>query len=69
MAATVEELKNMIIDLRFALATKDISRSDCPYAYAGEKPIENCDSVGCDKCKRIFMYNKRKDIEKEVMAL
>lgn len=70
MAATVKELKNMIVDLRLDLVSANIPSSHCPYTYYNrENPIEDCNSVGCNECRRIFMDNMRKDIEKEVMAL
>jgi hypothetical protein len=70
MAATVKELKDMIVDLRLDLVRANIPSNHCPYAcYNRDNPIEDCYSVGCDECRRIFMDNMRKDIEKEVMAL
>ena len=60
MAATVKELKDIIIDLRLDLVRKNIPGGHCPYAFYNRvNPIEVCNSVGCDECKRIFMDNMR----------
>lgn len=70
MAATVEELKNIIVDLRMDLVRANMSSGNCPYAYYHrENPVEDCNSVSCGKCKRIFLERMRKDVESEVQAL
>ncbi len=71
MAATIKELKEMIVDLRMDLVRESIPSGNCPYAYYSrrENPIKDCYSVGCGECKRIFLDNMRKDIVKEVDAL
>ena len=70
MAATIEELKEMIVDLRIDLVRANIPRWNCPYAYYHrDNPISNCNDVSCNKCKEFFLDEMRKDIEKEVAEL
>lgn len=70
MAATVKELKDMIVDLKMDLVRANIPSGNCPYAYYHrENPVENCNDISCGECKRIFLDGMRKDIKKEVMAL
>lgn len=70
MAATVKELKDIIVDLKMDLVKANIPSGNCPYAYYHrENPIEDCNSVSCEECKRIFLDVMRKDIEEEVQAL
>lgn len=70
MSATVEELKNMIVDLKMDLVRSNIPSGNCPYAYYHrENPIEDCNSVSCRECKKIFLDGMKRDIEKEVQAL
>ena len=70
MAATVKELKDIIVDLKMDLVKANIPSGNCPYAYYHrENPIEDCNSVSCGECKRIFLDGIRKDIEKEVLTL
>lgn len=70
MAATIEELKEMIVDLRVQIVSKNVPQGHCPYAYYNrENPISSCNDVGCDECKAIFLEGMRKDIEEEVAQL
>lgn len=70
MAATVKELKDIIVDLKMDLVKANIPIGNCPYAYYHrENPIEDCNSVSCGECKRIFLDGMRKDTEEEVRAL
>ena len=70
MAATIEELKEMIVDLRMDLVEANIPSGNCPYAYYHrDNPISSCNDVSCSECKRIFLDGMRKDIEKEVAEL
>lgn len=70
MAATVEELKDMIVDLKIDLVKANIPKGHCPYAYYPiEKPISNCDGDICEDCKKNFFNIMRKAIEEKVKAL
>lgn len=70
MAATVNELKEMIIDLRVDLVKARIPETNCPYAYYN-MDMENidCNEISCNECKRIFLENMREKIKEEVMSL
>lgn len=51
--ATVEELKEMIVELKVDLAKASVPNGHCPYAYyPGIKQDGDCDD--CNKCKREF---------------
>lgn len=70
--ATVEELKNIIVDLRVDLINANIPNGHCPYAYyskSKQKDRENCDNIDCDVCRRKFLKDKEEDIRVEVAAL
>ena len=70
MAATIEKLKEMIVDLRMDMVRANIPSGNCPYAYYHrENPISSCNDVSCNECKEIFLDGMRKDIEKEVAEL
>ncbi len=70
MAATIEELKDIIIDLKMDLVRESILSGNCPYAYYHrENPVGDCGSVSCGECKRNFLEDMKKDIVKEVKAL
>lgn len=70
MAATVKELKDIIANLKMDLVKANIPSGNCPYVYYHrENPIEDCNSVSCGECKKIFLDGMRKDIEKEVQTL
>lgn len=69
--ATVERLKEIIVDLKVALRNSYIPKGHCPYAYysvEGAKDID-CDSFDCDLCRREFMELYRKQVKKEVESL
>lgn len=70
MAATIEELKDMIVDLKMDWVRESIPSGNCPYAYFHRKnPVGECGSVSCEECKRIFLEDMKKDIVEEVKAL
>lgn len=69
MAATIDELKNIIIDLKIDLIKHEIPVGHCPYAYYNKQNSVGCDDISCQKCRRIFFENIRKDIEAEVETL
>ena len=69
--AKISELKEMIIDLRLDLIRANISQGNCPYAYyqPTTKRDTDCNKIGCNECKRIFMEDMEKDIRKAVRRL
>lgn len=69
--AKISELKEMIVDLRLDLIRARIPYGHCPYAYyqPTTKRDIDCNEVGCDKCKRIFMEDMENDIRKAVRKL
>ena len=69
--AKISELKEMIVDLKLDLIRARIPYGNCPYAYyqPTTKRDIDCNEVGCDKCKRIFMEDMEKDIRKAVRKL
>ena len=69
--AKISELKEMIIDLRLDLIRSNIPQCNCLYAYyqPTTKRDTNCNEIGCNECKRIFMEDMEKDIRKAVRRL
>lgn len=69
MAATVEELKEMIMDLKVELLEVQVPDNCCPYAYFNYDKNTDCGDISCFKCKNIFFENYRNKIRKEVNQL
>ena len=69
--ATIEELKDMIVELRMDLVRANIPYTDCPYAYysTSKQSDRSCEDISCNECKAKFMRDMREDIEIEVAAL
>ena len=70
--ASVEELKEIIVDLRMSLVRANIPYENCPYAYystSKQKDRECCDDISCSECKRMFLEDKENDIREEVRRL
>lgn len=70
--ASVEELKEMIIDLRMDLIRANIPYEHWPYAYSSTSKHEgrrNCDDISCSECKRKFFEDNENDIRQEVNQL
>lgn len=66
--ATVEELKEIIIDLKLSLAKANIPQGHCPYAYYSNIEQEgDCDD--CNKCKRQFFEKYEDKVRKAVAEL
>ena len=66
--ATVEELKEMIIELNVDLAKAHIPYGHCPYAYySGVEQDGDCDD--CDKCKREFFEKYENIIRAKIEKL
>ena len=63
--ATVEQLKEIIVDLKIALMKANIPNGHCPYAYYHSiEQKGDCDD--CDKCKREFFEKYENKIRQEV---
>ena len=70
MAATIQELKDIIVDLRIENIECTIPSGHCPYAYYNiDNPIASCDETSCNQCRVVFLDTMCKKIEKEVAAL
>lgn len=68
MAASVDELKQMIVNLRLDLVKAKIPKGHCPYAYYHiEKSRDNCED--CTECNAEFFAAMKKKIEAEVLIL
>jgi hypothetical protein len=70
MAATIEELKRLLIQARLEKILSNIP-CGCPNAYGKPDYIRDCSgcSPECVACKYDFKQELYKQIEKEVMAL
>lgn len=71
MAATIEELKRLLINERFEKILSNIPCGGCPNVYGHPNYTRNCNgySPDCVACKDDFKQALYKQIEKEVMAL
>ena len=69
MAATKQELKEMIVDLRVENMRINIPLEHCPYAYYDSEDSMECGEISCDECRENFFDIMRKRIEKEVASL
>ena len=69
--AKISELKEMIVDLKLDLIRANIPQGNCPYAYyqPTTKRDIDCNEIGCNECKRIFMEDMKRDIRKVVRKL
>ena len=66
--ATVEELKEMMIELKVDLAKANVPYGHCPYAYyPGMKQHGDCDD--CNKCKREFYQEYENIVRAKVEKL
>jgi hypothetical protein len=67
--ATIEELKEMVVDLKVSLALSQI-RDNCPYAYnyihRDEDEKDDCNSISCSACKRDFENRYTETVRKEL---
>lgn len=64
----IEELKEIIVDLKIQLAKERIPYGHCPYCYYLDIPQEgDCDD--CDKCKWEFFKKYEDKIRKDVEKL
>lgn len=63
--ATVEQLKEIIVDLKIALMKANIPNGHCPYSYYhGVEQDGDCDD--CDVCKWKFFEKYEAKIRQEV---
>lgn len=69
MAATVEELKSLIVGIKMEVIKLSMQKGNCPYAYYSMEQITSCDDTNCNECKKDFMSRFRKDIEENVKNL
>lgn len=67
--ASVNELKEMIIDLRMNLVRANIPSGNCPYAYYRTTTEREGDCEDCDKCSAQFFKDMEYDIRLEVEEL
>lgn len=66
--ATIEQLKEIIVELRLELMRAKIPQGHCPYAYYhGVEQEGDCDD--CDECKRKFFEKYEIKIKQEVEKL
>lgn len=66
----VNELKEIIVELKMELLKANIPKGHCPYSYykpTAERKID-C-SIDCDACRWLFMQDMEKDIRAEVEKL
>ena len=66
----VEELKEIIVNLKLELVEAHIPMGYCPYSYTHYKSAFNrdidCNEISCNKCRELFMQDIEKEIRKEV---
>ena len=68
--ADINELKEIIIDLKMELIEERIPRGYCPYSvYTPTTERKEKECLDCDKCRRTFMRSMEKDIRAEVEKL
>lgn len=67
--ATVEELKEIIIELKVDLAKAHIPYSNCPYAYYSGIEGECREDGDCNKCKQDFFEKYENQVRKMVEKL
>ena len=73
MAATIPELKRLLIQARFEKALASIPNGHCPNVYFKVRYLSGCmssdEKYTCDACKHHFKTALYKQIEREVMDL
>ena len=67
--ADINELKEMIVDLKMELIEAKIPKGYCPYSLYTPTTKRNPDCSDCERCRRVFMRDMEKDIRVEVDAL
>lgn len=67
---TIQELKEIIVDLKVSLAKANIPYGHCPYAYyPGIEQNFECGDIGCDQCRRLFFTTYEKLTKESVEKL
>lgn len=67
---TIEELKEIIVDLKVSLAKANIPYGNCPYAYYHNIEQEfDCGDIGCDQCRRMFFDKYENKVRETVEKL
>ena len=70
MAASVQELKDIIVELKMDKIKMSVPQGHCPYAYYRvTNPLESCDETDCDYCTNVFLNIMRQMIVEEVNKL
>lgn len=67
--ATVEQLKELLIENRLTSIRLSIPNGHCPYAYYHIEQTGTCEDLGCAECHRQFMQKMRTLITEEVNSL
>ena len=67
--ATVEELKEMIVELKVDLAKANIPYGNCPYAYYPGVEGGCVADIACSQCKQEFWQRYRVKVEEWVENL
>ena len=71
--ATVKELKNIIVELKVQLRSKDIPYGTCPYALFSLKDMSkrksDCSTTDCTDCHNEFLRLYRDEVIEEVRKL
>lgn len=70
MAASVQELKDIIVELKMDKIRMSVPQGHCPYAYYSiSNPFSSCDDTDCSTCSNVFLENMRKLVTEEVSKL
>lgn len=67
--ANVNELKEIIVELKMELIEARIPKGYCPYSFYNPTTKRKGDCSNCERCRQVFMKDMEKDIREEVNAL
>ena len=68
--ATIEELKEIIINLKMDIAYASVPKNHCPDAHYPDFTYDwDCSKMSCEECHRIFFEKYKEKITQEVQAL
>ena len=66
----INELKEIIINLKMELIEERIPKGHCPFTYYRLANGKNIDcNIGCEKCRNLFIKSMEKHIRKKVAEL